>query len=132
MEVAIHAGALLGQGPRWDAVSEQLLWVDIDGRALHLFDPAEDEDRVIRFDARIGSAAPMDDGRVLVALADRLAVVELESESVRTLVEIPHDEGIPAQRRRLRSGRAVLGREHGARLRAGSRGALPLFARRRP
>ena len=94
MEVAIHAGALLGEGPRWDAVEERLLWVDIEGRALHLFDPAEDEDRAIGFDARIGSAAPMDDGRVLVALADRLAVVELESESVRTLVEIPHGEGI--------------------------------------
>jgi sugar lactone lactonase YvrE len=94
MEVAIHAGALLGEGPRWDAGAGQLLWVDIEGCALHLFDPVSDEDRAIQLDDRVGSAAPTDDGDVLVALADRLAVVDLESESVRTLVEIPHGEGI--------------------------------------
>ena len=33
-------------------------------------------------------------GGVLVALADRLAMVDLDDESVRTLVEIPHGEGL--------------------------------------
>ena len=92
MKVAIDAGALLGEGPRWDAAAGRLLWVDIEGRALHLFDPALDEDRAIQLDNRVGSAAPTADGSVLVALADRLAVVELETESVRTLVEIPHGD----------------------------------------
>ena len=92
MKVAIDAGALLGEGPRWDAAAGRLLWVDIEGRALHLFDPGLDEDRAIQLDNRVGSAAPTADGGVLVALADRLAVVELETESVRTLVEIPHGD----------------------------------------
>jgi sugar lactone lactonase YvrE len=92
MDVAIQGGALLGEGPRWDAVAQRLLWVDIEGRALHLFDPARGEDRAIQLGDRIGSAAPTDDDGVLVALADRLALVDLESESVQTLVEIPHGE----------------------------------------
>ena len=92
MEVAIDAGALLGEGPRWDAAAGRLLWVDIEGRALHLFDPGLDEDRSIQLADRVGCAAPTTDGRVLVALAGRLAVVELETESVRTLVEIPHGD----------------------------------------
>ena len=92
MEVAIHAGALLGEGPRWDAAARRLLWVDIEGRALHLFDPARGEDRSIPLDERVGAAAPMASGGVLVALADRLAVVELEQEALRTLTPIPHDE----------------------------------------
>ena len=90
MEVAIHARALLGEGPRWDAASRRLLWVDIEGRALHLFDPARGDDRAIELDDRVGAAAPTETGGVLVALAGRLALVDLENESVMTLAEIPH------------------------------------------
>lgn len=92
MEVAIRAGALLGEGPRWDAARGRLLWVDIDAGALHLFDPASGEDRAIVLGNRVGAAAPTQSGSVLVALADRLAVVDLDDETVHTLVEIPHDK----------------------------------------
>ena len=94
MEVAINAGALLGECPRWDAATGRLLWVDVEGRSLQLFDPASGDDRSILFDDRIGAAAPASDGAVLVALAGRLAMVDLDDESVRTLVEIPHGEGL--------------------------------------
>ena len=36
------------------------------------------------------AAAPTSGGAVLVALADRLALVDLADESVRTLVRLPH------------------------------------------
>ena len=90
MDVVIQARALLGEGPRWDAASGRLLWVDIEGRALHLFDPASGDDRSIVLDDRVGAAAPTETGAVLVALAGRLALLDLEDESVRTLAEIPH------------------------------------------
>lgn len=90
MEVAIRIEALLGEGPRWDAAAKRLLWVDIEAGALHLFDPASGEDRSILLGSRVGAAAPMRSGGVLVALADRLAALDLDDESVRTLVEIPH------------------------------------------
>ena len=94
MEVAIRAGALLGECPRWDTATGRLLWVDIEAHALHVFDPASGEDRSILLDNRVGAAAPTTDGGVLVALADRLAVVDLDDESVSTLVEIPHGDGL--------------------------------------
>lgn len=94
MEVAIPANALLGEGPRWDASAGRLLWVDIEARALHLFDPAREDDRVISVGSRVGAAAPTQGGNVLVALADRLAMVDLDDESVNTVVEIPHGEGM--------------------------------------
>ena len=92
MDVAIHSKALLGEGPRWDAATERLLWVDIEAGELHLFDPASGGDRAIPLGNRLGAAAPTQAGGVLVALADRLALVDLNDESVRTLVEIPHGE----------------------------------------
>jgi sugar lactone lactonase YvrE len=92
LDVAIHTEALLGEGPRWDAEARRLLWVDIEAGALHVFDPERGDDRAIPLGARVGSAAPTRGGGVLVALADRLAVVDLADESVRTLAEIPHGE----------------------------------------
>ena len=94
MEVAFRAEAKLGEGPRWDAATQRLLWVDIEAGSLHLFDPSRDDDRAIPLGNRVGAAAPTETGRVLVALADRLAVVDLEDESVSTLVEIPHGDGM--------------------------------------
>jgi sugar lactone lactonase YvrE len=90
VDVAIDVRAELGEGPRWDARSQHLVWVDIHGRALHVFDPAAGRDRAIGLDNRPGAAAPMTDGRVLVALADRLVALDLEDESLETLAVLPH------------------------------------------
>lgn len=90
LDVAIAARAVLGEGPRWDAETGRLLWVDIEAGALHVFDPASGADRAIALGARVGAAAPVRGGGVLVALADRLAIVDLADESVRTLAAIPH------------------------------------------
>ena len=94
MEVAFRAEAKLGEGPRWDAATRRLLWVDIEAGALHLFDPSRDDDRAIPLGNRVGAAAPTEAGGILVALADRLAVVDLDDESVRTLATIPHGDGL--------------------------------------
>jgi sugar lactone lactonase YvrE len=62
--------------------------VDIEGCELHVLESGED--RAIGLDAMVGAAVPTNSGAVLVALADRLALVDLADESVRTLVRLPH------------------------------------------
>jgi sugar lactone lactonase YvrE len=88
VEIAVRANAKLAEGPRWDAVRRRLLWVDIDGCELHVL--ASGEDRGIGLGAMVGAAAPTTGRAVLVALADRLALVDLADESMHTLVRLPH------------------------------------------
>lgn len=88
MEIVVRANAKLAEGPRWDAPTRRLLWVDIEGCKLHVVEGGED--RAIGLDTMVGAAAPMNGGAVLVALADRLALVDLADESVRMLVSLPH------------------------------------------
>jgi sugar lactone lactonase YvrE len=88
VEIAVRASARLAEGPRWDAATQRLLWVDIEGCELHVFESGVD--RAIGLGAMVGAAAPTSGGAVLVALADRLALVDLVDESARTLAWLPH------------------------------------------
>jgi sugar lactone lactonase YvrE len=83
-ERAGSATALLGEGPRWDAESRRLLWVDIEGGLLHA------GDRTIEGGSMVCAVAPWAGDTVLVALAGALAAVDVERGSVRRLAEIPH------------------------------------------
>ena len=61
VEVVSRVGALLGEGPIWDARAECLWWVDIIGKALHRFEPGpEAANRETRWtlDCEPGAVAP--------------------------------------------------------------------------
>jgi sugar lactone lactonase YvrE len=90
VEVAIPAQAVLGECPRWDAAASRLSWVDVKAGALHLFDPATRQDRRYELGAMAGAAAPTEGGELLVALADRVVLVDPGDGSTRALVRFPH------------------------------------------
>ena len=83
VDVLLDVRSALAEGPRWDAASGALLWVDIEGRALHRFDGAHE---AVTFDDRVGCLAPTDDGDVLVALATRI----VRASSGVELARFPH------------------------------------------
>jgi sugar lactone lactonase YvrE len=88
-DVALRADAVLGESPRWDAARGRLLWVDIERRQVHVFDPVAGEDSYTEVDDRVGVAVPTAGAAVLVALAHRLAFLQPDG-SVHDLVPIPH------------------------------------------
>ena len=88
-DVVVEPPAQLGEGPRWDAITGTLLWVDILGRRFHRYDPARACDDWVHLDELVSAALPRATGHPLLGLPDgfyevdghRLAlVVPLEAE----------------------------------------------------
>ena len=96
MDVALRLDATLGEGPRWDAPGRRLLAVDIEGRRLHRFDPTTGQDRPLDLGERIGVALPVEGGGLLLALARRLAVLDVAANKIETFAAFPHGDDVRA------------------------------------
>ena len=86
-DVAVDAGADVGEGPAWDAARNRLLWVDITGPAVHSYDPASGTDVSTGTDTHVSAAVPAEDGSVILALRDGIARLR-EHEPIRMLASI--------------------------------------------
>lgn len=73
----LPAAAQLGECPIWNAADSRLYWVDIDGRAVHRFDPESglDEQRAAPGRPAALALTPTT-GRLLVAIEGRLAFLD--------------------------------------------------------
>lgn len=88
-ELVVDARATLGEGPVWDDRRNVLWWVDIVAGLVHAYDPASGQDRSIPVGSPVGAVALRGDGTLLVAAAERLAVLDPETGTLRTLVDLP-------------------------------------------
>lgn len=69
-ELLLETTALLGEGPIWNHETQQLYWVDIEKRQLHLYTPSTGEDNFFDTGERVGTVVPIETGGALVALQD--------------------------------------------------------------
>ena len=75
-EVAVPPAAQLGEGPRWDAATDTLLWVDILGRRVHRYDPATGVDAAWAAPGLVSLALPRRGGGVVVGLPGGLYLLD--------------------------------------------------------
>jgi sugar lactone lactonase YvrE len=88
-ERVLRARARLGEGPVWDAATGTLLWVDIFDHAVHRFDPASGRDEWWDVGEVVGCVWPSADGRLLVALRSRLALLDPRTGDVQPFASVP-------------------------------------------
>lgn len=74
--VALSAAAQLGEGPVWDERSNRLIWVDIIGQAVHVFDPSSGADRSIDVPGTPGIAIPRRSGGLVLAVGHGFGVLD--------------------------------------------------------
>lgn len=70
IDCVLDAKARLGEAAAWCDREQVLWWADIDGCALHRFDPASGLDRVWRLPARLGCFALRETGGLVLAMQD--------------------------------------------------------------
>jgi len=68
IDVVVPEPAQLGEGPVWSVAEQVLYWIDIDGCAVHRYDPSSGVDQFMATPARPGSLALTDTpGRLLMS-----------------------------------------------------------------
>jgi sugar lactone lactonase YvrE len=93
---------LLGESPLWDAREGALFWVDTRARRVRRWAAgASDEIRQWATPSDVGSIALAQPGRLLLALADAFAMLDLASGHITPLAEVNH----PKPPMRLNDGR---------------------------
>ncbi|MFF8862275.1 SMP-30/gluconolactonase/LRE family protein [Streptomyces sp. NPDC015139] len=75
-EVAVRAGATLGEGPAWDPVSGRLIWLDILGARVHTYDPSTGRRTVRTTGQHIGAAKPRAGGGLVLNLRDGVGLLD--------------------------------------------------------
>jgi sugar lactone lactonase YvrE len=91
VELVLDARAELAEGPCWLADRERLLWVDIVTGRVHLLDPATGADRFVEVGQPVGAAVPADDGRLVLAVRDGFAMLDLDSGRVDALLDVERE-----------------------------------------
>jgi sugar lactone lactonase YvrE len=81
----------IGEGPVWDAKQQRLLWVDILGQELNVFNPADGSNKTYTFPDIVTSATPRQAGGVLLTLRRSIALFDPTTEKLETIAEVESD-----------------------------------------
>lgn len=69
-EIALRAGAELGEHPFWDDRARALVWVDVLAGRVHRFTPGAGDEVVVDLGVAVGAAAPVEGGGLMLAATD--------------------------------------------------------------
>ena len=87
--LAADVKAQLGEGPVWHPEEQALYWVDIDGKRLYRYDPADGSVTHQTFGIKIGAAVPCRGGGFLLAMQDGIYRLRTFGESEPKLAARP-------------------------------------------
>lgn len=94
LKLVLDAKATLGEGALWHPDEQKLYWVDIEGRILHIYDPATGEDRELPTGEKVGTVVPVAGGGALVALQNGIHKIDTRTGELTFVVNAEKDPGI--------------------------------------
>lgn len=94
VELLVDARAEVGESPVWDDRTERLYWVDILGAVVHVTDPADGTDRTIAMGQPVGAVVLREQGGLVLALRDGVAILDLDTGAMRMAADLAVRPGI--------------------------------------
>ncbi|PSC74213.1 SMP-30 gluconolaconase LRE domain [Micractinium conductrix] len=117
-ELACDAGCDLGESPIWDERTGRLYFVDINGKRVHVYEPASGAHRSFQLDQPVGTIALTSDPNKLLAALER-DIVEVDATTGatgRVLATSPEEHGVEGYRhndgKATPQGSLLVGRMH--------------------
>lgn len=92
-ELAYKATATTGEGSIWHPGRQSLFWVDIEGKTLYEYLPAEKDCRSWQFDRMVSTVVPETDTTVVVSLQNEIVRVNLNDGKTSSVAPIPDQDG---------------------------------------
>lgn len=92
-ELELEASASTGEGAIWHPDLHTLFWVDIEGKTLFEYNPANRESRSWVFNRMVSTVVPESDSTMIVALQDEIIRIELNSGKQTGIAYIPDNNG---------------------------------------
>ncbi|MCB0642198.1 MAG: SMP-30/gluconolactonase/LRE family protein [Phaeodactylibacter sp.] len=92
----LKTNAQLGEGAFWNHQSQEFYWVDIEGKALNIYDPATRQNRSFPTPSRIGTVVPANDTTAVIALEDGIYLIHTQTGELQPFAPIEAD--VPANR----------------------------------
>lgn len=86
--LALKHDALLGEGAFWDVNTQQLYWIDIEGKKVFVFNPATSNNREYVMPSRVGTVVPQSITTAIVALEDGVYTLNLANGSLTVLSDV--------------------------------------------
>ncbi|SDB21554.1 Sugar lactone lactonase YvrE [Flavobacteriaceae bacterium MAR_2010_188] len=85
-----------GEGAFWNHKSNELFWVDIDGKKVNIYNPQTKTNKSIPTPSMVGTLVPKSDIEVVVALEDGIYILNTENSQFTLLTNI--EKEIPTNR----------------------------------
>ena len=82
------ATALLGEGAFWNHQTQTFYWVDIEGKALHIYDPKTKINQSFATPSRIGTVVPVNATEAIVALVDGIYIMNTTDGSISLFSDV--------------------------------------------
>ena len=96
MELVIDSKSGLGEGAFWNYKTGELLWIDISGKVLNIYNPKTGFNKEMFTGQLIGTVVPEESGLMLVALQN--GIYQLDPQTGTKKLIVNPEDSIPANR----------------------------------